>query len=142
MPISHQKGYNNEYARYWVKPILEINSKYYIICSEWYPQFREKLEKWISENPIPNLLEESNPKTDIFILPKNKIKICGKCGNKTQMNKLLVTYYKGDEDFQHMLHIRKCNNCSLIYMSEGTLKMYKDTSDKLDDSINFIKKDT
>ena len=49
---------------------------------------------------------------------------------------------KENEDFQHMLHIRKCNNCNLVYMSDGTLRMYKNTSDKIDPSINFIEKDT
>lgn len=56
------------------------------------------------------------------------------------MDKLPVTYYKGNENFQHMLHIRKCDACSLIYMSDGTLKMYKNTSDKIDASIISLKK--
>lgn len=143
LPLKEQTYTDDKnYAYYAQGKQVVINGISFMIYMRWNNKHRDKLEKWISENPIPNSLEENNLKTDVFILPKNKIKICSKCGNKTQMDKLLVTYYKGDEDFQHTLHIRKCNNCSLVYMSEGTLKMYKDTSDKLDDSINFIEKDT
>lgn len=50
-PVSEQKNYNNEYARYWIKPILTINDKKYIMCSQWFKGFQEKLDKWIeSEN--------------------------------------------------------------------------------------------
>lgn len=130
-------------AYYTQNPKLYINNNLYIIYMQWNDKMhRNRLEKWISTHPIHNPIEESKQKINVFILPKNKIKICGKCGNKTQMDKLLVTYYKENANFSHMLHIRKCNNCNLIYMSDGTLKMYKNTSDKIDTSINFIEKDT
>lgn len=54
IPISKQKGYNNNYGRYWTKTVLEINGKHYIICSQWFKEFQGNLEKWISENPIPS----------------------------------------------------------------------------------------
>lgn len=48
-PISEQKNYNNEYARYWTKPVLKINNSHYIMCSQWFEHFQEKLEDWIEE---------------------------------------------------------------------------------------------
>lgn len=45
VPISKQKGYNNNYGRYWTKIMLEINDKHYIICSQWYKEFQGKLDK-------------------------------------------------------------------------------------------------
>lgn len=46
-PIAEQNNYNNEYSRYWVKPVVRINGKHYIICREWYKEFWGKLNKWI-----------------------------------------------------------------------------------------------
>lgn len=46
-PVSEQKNYNTEYARYWIKPIFEINGRKYIMCSQWYEGFREKFDKWV-----------------------------------------------------------------------------------------------
>ena len=144
LPLKEQTYTEDKnYAHYNQSRQIIINDKCYMIYMRWIEnQHRSKLEEWISKNPLSNLLKESEQKINVFILPKNRIKICGKCGNKTQMDKLLVTYYKENEDFQHMLHIRKCNNCNLVYMSDGTLRMYKNTSDKIDPSINFIEKDT
>lgn len=51
-PIADQKNYNNEYARYWTKPVLQINGKHYIMCSQWFKGFQEKLDKWIEEETI------------------------------------------------------------------------------------------
>ena len=56
-PIADQKNYNNEYARYWIKPILQINGKYYIMCSQWFKGFQEKLDKWIEEETIQETTE-------------------------------------------------------------------------------------
>ncbi len=141
-PLKEQTIPDDKTNPYYAQnPQIYINGKKYLIYIKWNEKMhRSKLEKWIFENPIPNSLEK--PKINIYILPKNKIKICGKCWSKTQLGKLLVTCYKGNENFQRMLHVRRCDNCDLIYMSEETLKMYKDTSDKLDASIDFIEKDT
>ncbi len=51
-PVSEQKNYNNEYARYWIKPILEINGKKYIMCSQWFKGFQEKFDKWVESESI------------------------------------------------------------------------------------------
>lgn len=130
-------------AYYAQNPKLHINDKVYIIYMQWNEKMhRNRLEKWISKNPISDVTQETKQKVNVYVLPKNKIKLCEKCRTKTQIDKLLVTYYKEDSSFKHTLHIRKCKNCNLIYMSDGTLKMYKSISDKLDTSINFIEKDT
>lgn len=52
-PVSEQKNYNNEYARYWIKPVLEINGRKYILCSQWFEYQRESLESWINR---PNMV--------------------------------------------------------------------------------------
>ena len=56
-PIAEQKNYNNEYARYWTKPILQINGKHYIICSQWFRGFQEKLDNWIEEEMMRKTTE-------------------------------------------------------------------------------------
>lgn len=75
---------------------------------------------------------------DVYVFHKNKAKICNKCNKKTLCDNLLLTYYKGEASFQKEFHIRKCENCNLIFMSEGTYNMYVNTSDTLDPNINFI----
>lgn len=50
IPVSEQVNYNNEYRRYYVKPVLEIKSNHYIICQEWYAEFKPKLIDWINNN--------------------------------------------------------------------------------------------
>lgn len=113
---------------------MEINQKHYIICSEWYPQFREKLDKWIKEQET----QVSDSKIDVYVLPKHNIKTCKKCDKKTLAEHLLLTYYKGEASFQKEFHIHKCENCNLIFMSEGTYNLYSNSSDTLDPNINFI----
>lgn len=137
MPISRQKGYNNEYARYWVKPILEINQKHYILCSEWYPQFREKLDKWIEDQKtqIPDY------KMDVYILPKFKTKTCSKCGNKTEKEILYVTYHTAIADIKNQLFTRRCKSCEITYMADTIFKSYTRSKDIGDININFIKQD-
>lgn len=60
--ISDQKNYNNEYARFWTKPVLQINGKHYILCSQWFRGFQEKFDEWVDkQNPtlvsLPNMEE-------------------------------------------------------------------------------------
>lgn len=57
IPIADQKNYNNEYARYWIKPVLQINGKHYIMCSQWFKGFQEKLDKWIEEETLREATE-------------------------------------------------------------------------------------
>lgn len=71
IPISKQKGYNNDYGRYWTKPILEIDGQHYIICSQWYEEFREKLNNWISGNPIHELSPVVDKTEESLVLKSN-----------------------------------------------------------------------
>ncbi len=136
-PISKQKGYNNEYARYWVKPILNICDKHYIICSEWYPQFREKLNKWIGEH-VPEI---TYSKMDVYVLPKLKTKTCPKCDNKTDREILYVTYHTAIADINNKLFTRRCKNCETSYMADTIFKSYTRSKDIENINVNFIKQD-
>ena len=49
IPISEQKKYDKVLSRYWIKPIVDINGKSYVICSQWFWYLRDKLDKWIRE---------------------------------------------------------------------------------------------
>lgn len=49
-PINEQVNYNNQYRRYYSSPVLKINEKSYIICSQWFAQFKPKLMNWINSN--------------------------------------------------------------------------------------------
>lgn len=80
LPINEQINYNNEYRRYWVKPVLEIGSKSYVICKEWYLQFKQKLIDWAAKNsyePGNNLKESLTQSDDKIKFPReyNSIRI-------------------------------------------------------------------
>lgn len=139
IPISKQKGYNNDYGRYWTKPILDINESHYILCSQWYEEFRDKLEKWISENHIPNIETDSN--MDVYILPKLKTKTCPKCGNKTEREILQVTYHTQITDIKNQLFTRRCKTCGIMYMADTIYKSYTRSKDIENINVNFIKQD-
>lgn len=138
IPISKQKGYNNEYGRYWTKPILEINGKHYIICSQWFEEFREKLDIWINEQET----KISEHKTDVYVLPKLKTKICQKCGNKTEREILFVTYHTAIADIKNQLFTRKCKTCEITYMADTIFKSYTRSKEIEEINVNFIKQDT
>lgn len=104
------------------------------MCNMWFEEFREKLDRWIDEHPVC----DTNTKIDIYILPKNKVKTCKKCNQKTLAEHLLLTYYKGNATYEKSFHIRRCENCNLIFMSENTYKMYINSSDMQDQNVRFI----
>ncbi|MCM1182212.1 MAG: hypothetical protein NC337_02425 [Roseburia sp.] len=52
LPINEQVNYNNQYRRYYSNPVLKISEKSYIICSQWFAQFKPKLMKWINSNSV------------------------------------------------------------------------------------------
>ncbi len=110
--ISQQKGYNNEYARYWTKPVLEINGTHYIICSQWFEDFRPKLDKWINEQNQQIITS----KMGVYVLPKLKAKTCQKCGNKTEREILYVTYHTAMADIKNQLFTCGCVSCEITYM--------------------------
>lgn len=142
-PIKNQKNYNNNYARYWIKPVLEINGKHYIICSQWFKSFKSKLDEWIENNSIH--LPDNNQslqKMNVYVLPKLKTKTCLKCGNKTEREILLVTYHTATGDINNQLFTRRCKKCEITYMADTIFRSYT-RSKKIDDiNINFIAKDT
>lgn len=65
-PISEQKNYNNEYARYWIKPVLVINGKHYILCSQWYREFQNKFDEWIEKSNN----ERSKTDSEVYVAQK------------------------------------------------------------------------
>lgn len=126
-------------AYYVQNPKLHINNKLYIIYMQWNEKMhRNRLEKWISENPVPGSTHDTNINMDVYVLPKNKAKICKKCNKKTLMDHLLLTYYKGNTNFEKNFYIRRCKDCNLVFMSEGTYNMYANSSDMQDPSVKFI----
>lgn len=135
IPISKQKGYNNQYGRYWTKPVLEIKGKHYIICSQWYEEFHGKLNKWISE-------QKSTGKMDVYILPKTQTKICQYCNTKTEREILYVTYHTPIADIKNQLFTRRCNICGITYIADTIFKSYTKSKDIENININFIKQDT
>lgn len=138
MPISKQKGYNNDYARYWTKPILKINGIHYIICSQWFEEFRGKLDMWIDKQ----ITQSISHKTEVYILPKHKTKTCPKCGNKTEREILYVTYNTAVADINNKLFTRQCKTCKITYMADTIFKSYTRSKDIKNINVNFIKQDT
>lgn len=89
-PISEQKNYNNEYARYWIKPIFTINGKKYIMCSQWFKEFQEKFDRWIEEENAHSIdsmkpsIQRSKERCEHYDFKKNQC-MCPKSGIFTQM---------------------------------------------------------
>lgn len=137
IPISKQKGYNNEYGRYWIKPVFKINNNYYILCSQWFEEFRPKLDKWIEEQKT----QLSDSKMNVYVLPKQKTKICSKCGNKTETEILYVTYSTSIADINNQLFTRRCNICGITYMTDTLFKSYTRSKYIENFNVNFIKQD-
>jgi len=52
--------------------------EHYIICCQWFEEFREKLNIWISEQDS----KASNQKMDVFVLPNPKQKLVLSVGVK------------------------------------------------------------
>lgn len=138
IPISKQKGYNNEYGRYWIKPILEINDSYYILCSQWFEEFREKLDKWIEEQET----QISDSKMNVYVLQKLKTKTCPKCGNRTEKEILYVTYSTSIADINNKLFTRRCNTCDKTYIADTIFRSYTKSKDIENINVNFINHDT
>lgn len=134
IPITKQKYYN-KYARYWVKPVLEINNKHYIMCSEWFEEFRAKLDKWIKLQS----LQICKSKMDVYVIPKLKTKTCQKCGNKTEREILYVTYHTQIVDIKNKLFTRRCKICEITYMADTIFKSYTRSKDIENINVNFIK---
>lgn len=59
LPISEQVNYNNQYRRYYSSPVLKINEKDYIICSQWFAQFKPKLMNWINSNSTSMIINKN-----------------------------------------------------------------------------------
>ena len=130
---------DKNYAHYAQGKQVIIGGKSYMIYMLWNEKMhRSKLEKWIIEHPISDSVQDINSKMNVYVIPKNKAKICKKCGKKTLTDNLLLTYYKGDANFEKDFYIRRCKNCDLIFMSEGTYNMYSSSSDVRDPNVNFI----
>lgn len=130
IPISQQKGYNNEYGRYWTKPVLAINGRHYIICSQWFKGFQEKLDKWIENQEL---------KQEIYVLPKPMRKTCPKCENVLIKNPLPVVYHTDVADINNMLPTQMCGKCKLYFLSEGIFGSYTRSKNLESISVKFIK---
>ncbi len=131
--ISQQKGYNNEYARYWTKPILEINGKHYIMCSQWFENFRTKVDDWIDKQS-----KITEPKFKVYIIQKQKSKICPECGNKMESEILYMTYHTGAEDIHKQLFTRRCKGCQKTYMADTLFKSYTRNKNIDNMDVEFI----
>ncbi len=59
LPISEQVNYNNQYRRYYSTPVLKINENDYIICSQWFAQFKPKLMYWINSNSVSMIINKN-----------------------------------------------------------------------------------
>lgn len=93
-PLKVQLRPDGGTSRYWTKPILNIGNKNYVLCSQWFEEYREKLNKWIkSQGKIKTddseknkwIKNQSETKTDN--LKKNGII---KFGNRADSFKLSV----------------------------------------------------
>lgn len=164
LPINEQVNYNNQYRRYYSNPVLKINEKSYIICSQWFAQFKPKLMKWINSNSVSieinknesileigeklkfnkNFNSISVPKilfVDILKTIRNYDNRPFETGYLAEMFGVRILRESGYEKPQHVI-----NNIRKYLESENSISLYADSkkgkyvvsdSDKLQ---NIIKK--
>ena len=135
VPIKKQKNYNNDYARYWTKPVLEINGRHYILCSQWFKSFQPKLDNWILENANNKKFSKRN----VYIVSKKEIKTCSTCNERTEKDFLFITYHTSIADIENRLFARKCPKCKKIYIADTIFKTYSQNKNLENMDINFIR---
>lgn len=146
-PISDQKNYNNEYARYWSKPVLQINGKHYIICSQWFKEFWNKLDMWISsQNEYPNIFfDESFKRTKDRCLHydyrKNQC-ICTElkdfrlqCENFKSCRKYIETKFPIYIVPKNVIKHKKCPFCNNITEKEFVRCTYKTVDKSVENNL-------
>lgn len=134
IPIGEQLNYNNQYRRYYKNPVLKINGNEYIICSQWFSNFKPKLISWInksSNNSSSNLNDDiklgkkycsiSLPKS-LFIYILKTIELYN--GNQFETGNLsanlsdLISLQTNYEKPQHVI-----NNIRKFLEDEGILSL-------------------
>ena len=145
LPISEQVNYNNQYRRYYSNPVLNINGKDYIICSQWYTQFKPKLVNWINSNSVlltinkdQNILEvgdklKFNKNFNSISIPKilfvDILKTIESYENRVfetgylaEMFSMRILRESGYEKSQHVI-----NNIRKYLESEESISLYADS---------------
>ena len=131
--------------RYYSSPILKINENDYIICSQWFAQFKPKLMDWINSNSVSmtinrdeNILEVGDklkfnknfnsisiPKilfVDILKTIKNYENRVFETGYLSEMFNVRILRESGYEKSQHVI-----NNIRKYLESEGCISLYADS---------------
>lgn len=140
LPLKEQTYTDDKnYAHYAQGKQVIINGITFMIYMRWNNNHRDKLEKWISENPIYS--NDANSKMDVYVLPKLKAKTCQKCGSKTEREILYVTYHTAIADIKNQLFTRRCKSCEITYMADTIFKSYTRSKNIEDINVNFIKQD-
>lgn len=137
-PVSEQKNYNNEYARYWIKPVLEINGKHFLMCSQWFKGFQSKLDAWISEqdNTTDSMTTRSKEKCDEYDFKKN-VCMCSDAANFMQPCEGVnsCTHYIEHTPIYIIPKIMskhgKCPSCGLRTQKEFLVVTYKKDNAKI-----------
>jgi len=127
-------------AYYAQNPILHINSKLYIIYMQWNDKMhRNRIEKWIAENPI----DDKKTKNIIYIISKEKAKdkYCPCCNLKAEHKMYDITYTKDNITslavINH-LQIMYCEHCNKKFMNKNVYKTYTQTKNLDDIDVKFI----
>ena len=55
IPEKQQRQYNNQYNRYY-KRTINVNGEKYFLCSQWFEDFRPKLDEWIKSRNDQNIV--------------------------------------------------------------------------------------
>lgn len=79
---------------------------------------------------------------NVYVLPKLETKVCQKCGNKTEKEKLHVTYHTYIADIKNQLFTRRCKTCNITYIADTIFKTYTKSKEIENINVNFINKDT
>lgn len=55
IPEKQQRQYNKQYNRYYKNPVI-VNGEKYFLCSQWFEEFRPKLDEWIKSRNDKNII--------------------------------------------------------------------------------------
>ncbi len=130
IPVAQQKNYNNEYGRYWVKPILSIYNNDYIMCSQWFDTFRDKLIKW--QNDYNNRINNF-PIFEVIDQKKYSQNSCLKCNTdlgKQSFCKIKVSESEGKLS-EKLIPYKLCKECKTKYMGYSLYNTFTKNGSKV-----------
>lgn len=124
-----------------------INGKKYLLCSQWFKQFRSKLDAWIklqahdSGKPIKEGKKRTKERCSHYDLKKNQCMCTGskvftlQCENVMACENYLETYFPIYIVPKHVNKSKKCPFCNSNTEKEFVVCTYKTADKKVENNL-------